>query len=332
MKSGERERENADVRLSISLIAGLLCAGAALAAQRTSSQAIPNFSPDDSASWFPDREAGDDYLPPASGPGPVLSDPAHPYVPNDGGRNTGRQPTYRVADLTNPILQPWTLPANEKSHDEVLAGKVPFMARERCWPAGVPGLTSSGASRRFSAPDAQGSRDDLAERPAGAPRLFERAAFGQGQAVVVRRIHRALRRRRACRRHDRAERQDLCRQLPHAAHRALHVVERFKLIEDGKTLQILIEVDDPGAFTMKWRAVQRFNAVQGRPHEHQLLRREQFRLFQLRGVADPASRQGGFLIGFAKLGGRIRAKGDSLISLSLNLNVYFPVGEKQTWP
>jgi len=27
----------------------------------------------------------------------------------------------------------------------------------------------------------------------------------------------------------------------------LHVVERFKLIEDGKTLQILIEVDDPGA-------------------------------------------------------------------------------------
>ena len=38
----------------------------------------------------------------------------------------------------------------------------------------------------------------------------------------------------------------------------LHVVERFKLIESGKILQVGIEVEDPGAFTMKWRAVQRF--------------------------------------------------------------------------
>src|SRR6266576_7214614 len=121
-------------------MAGLLCAGVALAAQDANRQTIPNFAPDDRTSWFPDRETGDDYLPPESGPGPVLSDPAHPYVPNDEGRNTGRQPTYRVADLTNPILQPWTLPAMKKANDEVLAGKVPFMARERCWPAGVPGF------------------------------------------------------------------------------------------------------------------------------------------------------------------------------------------------
>jgi len=38
----------------------------------------------------------------------------------------------------------------------------------------------------------------------------------------------------------------------------LHVVERFKLVDGGKALQVLIEVEDPGAFTRKWNAVQRF--------------------------------------------------------------------------
>jgi len=46
-------------------------------------QTIPNFAPDPITSWFPDRPMGDDFLPPASGPGPVLADPKHPYTPND---------------------------------------------------------------------------------------------------------------------------------------------------------------------------------------------------------------------------------------------------------
>ena len=39
----------------------------------------------------------------------------------------------------------------------------------------------------------------------------------------------------------------------------LHVVERFKLVDGGKKLEVLITVDDPGAFTTKWSAIQRFN-------------------------------------------------------------------------
>ena len=71
------------------IAAGLLCAGITSAAQGASAQSIPVFAPDDSTSWFPDRPQGDDYLPPpGGGPGPVLSDPAHPYVTNDEGRNT----------------------------------------------------------------------------------------------------------------------------------------------------------------------------------------------------------------------------------------------------
>jgi hypothetical protein len=55
-------------------------------------------------------------------PGPVTQDPAHPFVPN----GVGKQPTYRIADLTNPNLKPWAKEHMKKENDEVLAGKVAF--------------------------------------------------------------------------------------------------------------------------------------------------------------------------------------------------------------
>ena len=39
----------------------------------------------------------------------------------------------------------------------------------------------------------------------------------------------------------------------------LHVVERFKLTNGGKTLEVSIYVDDPGAFNMPWSARQTFH-------------------------------------------------------------------------
>src|SRR5258706_3270640 len=96
---------------------------------------IPKFGPDTLTAWVADRPASDDFLPPESGPGPVLADPAHPYVPNGSG-----QPTYRVADLTNPILKPWVVEQMKKTNDDVLAGKVPSIPRAGGWAAGPPGL------------------------------------------------------------------------------------------------------------------------------------------------------------------------------------------------
>jgi hypothetical protein len=92
---------------------------------------------DRNTAWVPDRPTGDDFLPPPSGPGPVMSPKDRPYVPN----GAGQQPTYRIADLTNPILRPWVVERMKKANDVVLAGKVPYIAREHCWPAGVPGFT-----------------------------------------------------------------------------------------------------------------------------------------------------------------------------------------------
>jgi hypothetical protein len=245
--------------LSICAMAGLICAGAALAAGGAKAQAIPSFAPDDSTSWYPDRPTGDDYLPPPSGPGPVRADPARPYVPNDEGRNTGVQPTYRIADLSNPILQPWAREQMKKANDDVLAGGVPFIARERCWPAGVPAFD---IMRRVAPvwivqapkevlliwPSDQQVRHVYMDVPHSRnvkPSWYgESVGHYEGDELIVDTI--GL--------NDKSFVDNY--RTPHTER--LHVVERFKLIEGGKTLQVLIEVEDPGAFTMKWQAVQRF--------------------------------------------------------------------------
>ena len=69
-------------------------------------------------------------------------------------------------------------------------------------------------------PDPEAGVDDLAARPHGPPRLPDRQAFGEREAVMVRRIDRPLRERRTRRRHHRTVRQEqLHRQSAHAAHR-----------------------------------------------------------------------------------------------------------------
>jgi len=125
------------ISAKLCVFAAALCAGTALAADGAKNGAtIPNFAPAPTTAWSTNRPTMDDFIPPSSGPGPVMSDPAHPYVPN----GNGRQPTYRIADLTNPILKPWVIEKMKKANDDVIAGKVPYIARERCWPAGVPAL------------------------------------------------------------------------------------------------------------------------------------------------------------------------------------------------
>jgi hypothetical protein len=46
----------------------------------------------------------------------------------------------------------------------------------------------------------------------------------------------------------------------------LHVVERWKLAADAKTVDVSVFVEDPGAFTMPWSAVQRWRRVEGAPY------------------------------------------------------------------
>jgi hypothetical protein len=79
--------------------------------------------------------------PPGYGHGPIKPHPQHPYVSNAEGGRTGRQPTLRIGDDTDPVLKPWAAKVIRDSNEEALTGKraVPFAAQARCYPGGVPG-------------------------------------------------------------------------------------------------------------------------------------------------------------------------------------------------
>src|ERR1700732_2608903 len=127
--------------LIANVIAAAMVIGPALGAE---SDNVPNFAPDSITGWVagvPDGVSpiGQDFLQPPSGPGPVTFDRAHPYVDSAIARKTGAQPTLRIADLSNPILQPWVREELRKANQRALTALIMFTPKERCWPIGVPG-------------------------------------------------------------------------------------------------------------------------------------------------------------------------------------------------
>src|SRR5262245_54450010 len=89
--------------------------------------ARPDFAPNAGVGWVAASRVF--MRPPGGGPGPVVDDPTHPGANNDDFRNSGRQPTFPLADLSNPILQPWVRQKLKEHNDRVLAGKATFPAR-----------------------------------------------------------------------------------------------------------------------------------------------------------------------------------------------------------
>ena len=236
--------------LSVIAACLLLAGSVGVAAERTTS---PNFAPDDETNWIP---VGDDYLPPDGGPGPVTFDPAYPYVPNF---TPGKPPTYRVADLSNPILQPWARDEMRVKNEAVLAGHVPFRARESCWPPGVPTfLVYALATPLYflQVPDkvimTYSGGPETRHVYLGAPHSTrpkpswygESVGRYDGDTLVVDTI--ALNTRTFVDNY----------RTPHTDQ--LHVVERYRLIENGNFLEVRFTVEDPGAFTRPWSGIQRF--------------------------------------------------------------------------
>ena len=137
---------------STCMTVGLLCAGMALlpvvgADAASAPSAIPDFS-SKGVSWsgyvalpVPTEAHGrtfNDFTSPASGPGPVTDDPAHPFVNNEVSRITGKQPTFRVANVNNPNLKPWIIEELRKANAKALSGAAAYSREARCWATGVP--------------------------------------------------------------------------------------------------------------------------------------------------------------------------------------------------
>jgi hypothetical protein len=113
------------------LLAGVIFAGvsAAAIAPAVAQQETPDFS-SNNVGWVGLNGGGPFFEPVPGRLPPVTQDPAHPFVPN----GVGKQPTYRIADLSNPNLKPWVKEHMKKDNDEVLAGKVAFTAGSSCMP------------------------------------------------------------------------------------------------------------------------------------------------------------------------------------------------------
>src|SRR5579863_3420128 len=102
-------------RVRAGILAGLLL-GAGTFGTAIGAEQVPNFASNPNVGWIASGKGfGVDFVQPASGPGPVTNDPAYPYLTNAEATRLRRQPTYRVADLTNPILKPWAVAQMRKA-------------------------------------------------------------------------------------------------------------------------------------------------------------------------------------------------------------------------
>jgi hypothetical protein len=199
----------------------------------------------------------DDFQPPASGPGPVTSAKDHPYVPNN---DEGRQVTFRIADLTNPILKPWAIEKMREQNELAAAGKRAFEARASCRPGGVPGFLVMGRVNPLffvqakhevllvneGGPEVRHVFLDVphSAHPKTSPYGESVGHYEGGDTLVVDTVGLS----------DDTYIDNY--RTPHT--KELHVVERFQLTDGGKTLRVTISVDDPGAFNMPWSARQTY--------------------------------------------------------------------------
>jgi hypothetical protein len=237
-----------------SILAGALCL-----AGTSSFSALaepPDFAPNPSAAWFAySRE----FIPPPSGAGPVGPLPGHRHVSNDEFRLTGKQATFALGDPDSPILKPWAADKIRERNATLLSGKPLFSPHASCWPIGVPGFLLEPMTRPMYF--VQGPKEvvmiltsfmDVRHVPLTdkhsanvLPSWYgESIGHYDGDTLVIDTVG-----------IDERTQVDGYG-TPHT--KDLHVIERLHLINGGEELEANFHVEDPGAFTRPWDAIQRF--------------------------------------------------------------------------
>jgi hypothetical protein len=228
-------------------------------AQTPSSNRIPELA----SAAFAWRSVGAEWRDaPAGLRGPIKNDPDHAYHMNLDGPG---QSTPRLGNYKDPALKPWAAAQMRESNEEVLSGKrgLPFTAQSRCYPGGVPGQLLFPAEPFYFIQKPQQvwmiwQRDHMVRRvyltdrhsASVKPSWFGESIghYENGDTLVIDTIGLSTEKSYI----------DNFR-TPHTD--KLHVVERIKLAEDGKTLDALVRVEDPDTFneplhmTQRWRKV-----------------------------------------------------------------------------
>jgi hypothetical protein len=196
----------------------------------------------------------EDWLDPPSGSGhgPIKENPAYPFVNNADGNRTHTQVTVRITNTKDPILKPWAAAEIEATNQEILSGKhpIPFTAQSRCWPGGVPGQLLYPFEPFYVVQTPQEvwmiwQRDHMVRRiflnrehsRNPKPSWFGESVghYENGDTLVVDTIGLSTHRSYI----------DNFR-TPHSE--KLHVVERFTIGKDQKSLTALVTVEDPETF------------------------------------------------------------------------------------
>src|SRR5262245_59348194 len=249
--------------VSIGACGLITAAGAAFA---TSEDAIPDLASKDFG-WQSNLEDWQD--PPAgAGHGPMREDPAYPFISNAVGGRTGTQPNNRITNSKDPILKPWVQESIQATNDEVLQGKVqvPFTSQSRCYPGSVPGQLLWPFEPFYVVQTPQEvwmiwQRDHLVRRIFLTDKHSDQVTpswFGEsighyesGDTLVVDTVGLAKLPRSYI---------DNFR-TPHSE--KLHVVERFTIAPDGKSLAAVATVEDPDAFNAPLTMTQHWFKFQG---------------------------------------------------------------------
>jgi len=232
------------------LLGMIACLSGTAAAQQAPQAGVPpDFSPNAQTAWV---GIGIGALLPVQGsPKPVSQDPAYPYIPNG---TPGKQPTQRISDISNPNLKQW-------AKDIMLKGKFAFTSRSSCIAAGVPGfdLILGGALSILQSPGEvtmifSGNNEvrhiKLNATHSSNPKSSwygESIGHYEGDTLVVDTI--GL--------NDKTFIDNY--RTPHTD--KLHVTERWRLIENGAKIEILLAIDDPGTFNEPWQALRQYDRV-----------------------------------------------------------------------
>jgi hypothetical protein len=193
-------------------------------------------------------------FPPVEGSAlPVQQDPSRILI---GGQ------TWHIADLTNPNLKPWARDHMKKDIQEIDKGKIQFTASASCVPPGTPAFMISGGPFLIVQ-----ARDKVVIIDEGSPVLRhvylnvphtpnpkpswrgESIGWYEGDTLVVDTIGQNTK--------TVVDRFG----TPHTD--KLHVVERWRVIDQGLTLRVDIEVEDPDTFYQPWKTYQVFRRSNG---------------------------------------------------------------------
>jgi hypothetical protein len=267
----DRISEKNPMSLKRAMIAGLICASAALlpalAAQGGAPNAVPDFMAPGTG-WTMINTNATDYVDPASGPKPVTNDPKYPHI---GNLQPG-QKTDRISDLTNPILKDWVKVPMRKTNEAVLRGRTPFVATSLCWPGGVPAQLLVPTTVYFIQRPNEvwmiWERDQLVRRiylnqnhsAERKPSWFGESVghYENGDTLVIDTIGFVE--------HPLSFVDNY--RTPHT--KDLHVTERWKITQDArqrKIIEVSFQVEDPGAFNMPWGGTMRYRNGQGELEE-----------------------------------------------------------------